>query len=68
MVWLISTSFQILQYVGGEYGQKITILHRDGGVYQDPQNALSNLWTTPKGGSSDVEIFSHFFPFFSARC
>ena len=33
---------------GGGYAQKITILHRGGGVYRDPQNALRNLWTAPK--------------------
>ena len=34
--------------MGGERGsgQKITILH-GGGVYRDPQNAQSNLWTAP---------------------
>ena len=31
----------------GGYGQKITILHREGGVYRDPQKWLRNLWMTP---------------------
>ena len=31
----------------GGYGQKITILHREGGVYRDPQKWLHNLWMTP---------------------
>ena len=31
----------------GGYGQKITVLHREGGVYRDPQKWLRNLWMTP---------------------
>ena len=26
---------------------KCTILHREGGVYRDPQNVLRNIWTAP---------------------
>ena len=33
----------------GGYAQKITILHREGGVFQDPQKWLRNLWMTPYG-------------------
>ena len=31
----------------GGYGQKITVLHREGGVYRDPRKWLRNLWMTP---------------------
>ena len=31
----------------GGYAQKITILHREGGVFRDPQKWLRNLWMTP---------------------
>ena len=40
----------------GGYGQKITILHREGGVYRDPQKWLRNLWMTPNGLLFVVEI------------
>ena len=43
----------------GGYGQKITILHREGGVYRDPQKWLRNLWMTPKSGEVYIELAGH---------
>ena len=33
-----------------------TILHRGGGVYRDPQNALRNLWTAPNAETIFIRL------------
>ena len=33
--------------VGARRAPRLLVLHMEGGVYQDPQNVLRNIWTDP---------------------
>ena len=50
---------RLLQYFEGRSSQFMTILHREGGVSQDPKFVLRKKWTAPKStfGANNTKLW-----------